>query len=48
VDGAGERLKIDKSDIDVAATARALGVPLVTNDGDFAAVENVSVETYKT
>lgn len=38
---------INKSDIYIAGTARSLGVPLVTGDDDFAAVDDLTVETYR-
>ncbi len=38
---------INKSDIYIAATARALGVPLVVADDDFAAIDDLVVETYR-
>lgn len=38
---------INKSDIYIAATARALGVPLVVSDDHFGAVEELDVETYR-
>jgi predicted nucleic acid-binding protein len=39
---------INKSDIYVAGTARALGVPLVVADDHFGAVEDLAVEPYRT
>ena len=38
---------INKSDIYIAGTARALGVSLVTEDDDFGAVDGLTVETYR-
>ncbi|WP_161570113.1 PIN domain-containing protein [Salinigranum halophilum] len=38
---------INKSDIYIAGTARALGVPLVVGDDDFHAIEGLDVETYR-
>jgi predicted nucleic acid-binding protein len=38
---------INKSDIYIAATARALGVPLVVGDDHFDAIGEVEVETYR-
>lgn len=38
---------INKSDIYIAATARALGVPLVVSDDHFGAVDQLDVETYR-
>jgi len=38
---------INRSDIYIAATARSLGVPLLTADDDFDAVDNLTVETYR-
>ena len=38
---------INKSDIYIAAMARALGVPLVVADDDFAAIDDLVVETYR-
>jgi predicted nucleic acid-binding protein len=37
---------INRSDIYIAGTARSLGVPLVTDDGDFDCVDGLSVESY--
>jgi len=38
---------INKSDIYIAGTARSLGVPLVVNDTDFAAIEDLQIERYR-
>jgi len=38
---------ITKSDIYIAGTARSLGVPLVVDDTDFAAVEELRIERYR-
>jgi len=38
---------INKSDIYIAGTARSLGVPLVVDDTDFAAVEELRIERYR-
>lgn len=38
---------INKSDIYIAGTARSLGVPLVVDDTDFAAIEDLKTETYR-
>gem|GEM_PF-4703352 len=38
---------INKSDIYIAGTARSLGVPLVVDDTDFAAIEGLKTETYR-
>lgn len=38
---------VNKSDIYIAATARALGVPLVVSDDHFGAVDQLDVETYR-
>ena len=38
---------IDRSDIYIAGTARALGVPIVVGDSDFDAIEELDVETYR-
>jgi predicted nucleic acid-binding protein len=38
---------INKSDIYIAGTARALGVPLVVADDDFRAIEGLEIETYR-
>ena len=38
---------INKSDIYIAGTARALGVPLVVGDNRFGAVNGPDVETYR-
>lgn len=38
---------VNKSDIYIAGTARALGVTLVIGDGDFHAVDELDVETYR-
>lgn len=37
---------INRSDIHIAGTARSLGVPLVTDDGDFDCVDGLGVESY--
>lgn len=38
---------INKSDIYIAGTARALDVPLVVSDNHFAAIDDIDVETYR-
>ena len=38
---------INRSDIYIAGTARALGVPLVVGDDHFDAVDELDVETYR-
>jgi len=38
---------INKSDIYIAGTARSLGVPLVVDDTDFAAIEYLQIERYR-
>ena len=38
---------IDRSDIYIAGTARALGVPIVVGDSDFDAIEELDVEAYR-
>ena len=38
---------IDRSDIYIAGTARALGVPLVVGDSDFDVIDELDVETYR-
>lgn len=37
---------INKSDIYIAGTARSIGVPLVTADGDYERVNGLDVESY--
>lgn len=39
---------INKSDIYIAATARALSIPLVVGDDHFGAIDELDVETYRT
>jgi len=38
---------INKSDIYIAGTARSLGVPLVVGDGDFGAIHELEIETFR-
>ena len=38
---------INKNDIYIAGTARSLGVSLVVDDTDFAAIEGLKTETYR-